>query len=184
MRRASCAGLIAAVLFAGCATDENQPSGLPGAVPEGVTFHDAPATAPPAPGFELDLVDDGVVEAASAWAERPIVLVFFESWCEICKDQQPAINELAEEYEDIVLFLGVAGVSTQDDVVQYVRDNDVPYPVGIDAGGDIWLNYAAAEPPLVALITKDGRLARGWPGGIDGDQLREQIDDLLVQSTG
>lgn len=175
--------LIAAALLAGCSSSEPPLAGLPGPVPDGVTFHEAPASAPPAPEFELSLINGEVVDAASAWAQRPMVLVFFESWCDLCRDQQPAINELADEYEDSVLFLGVAGLSADDDVVQYVRDNDVPYPVAIDADGEVWLNYAAEEPPLVVLVTKGGQVARGWPGGLDGDQLRAQVEDVLVETT-
>lgn len=184
MKRVGLAGALAATLLAGCAASESPLVGLPSPVPDNVTFHEPPADAPPAPVFELDLINGDVVDAASAWAERPMVLVFFETWCEICRDRQQEINELAEEYQDVILFLGVAGLSSEDEVVEYARENDVAYPVGIDAGGEIWLDYAVAEPPLVALITKDGKIVRGWPGGIDRDQLSEQIDQLLVENAG
>jgi peroxiredoxin len=185
VKRLYCAtAAVATVLLAGCAASESPLAGLPSPVPDGVTFHEPPDTAPPAPDFELELVNGEVVDAASMWSERPMVLVFFESWCELCGDQQQAINELADEYEDIVLFLGVAGLSSESEVIEYVRDNDVSYPVGIDTEGDIWLDYAAAEPPLVALVTKGGKVARGWPGGIGGDRLREQIEDVLVKDVG
>lgn len=184
MKRACLAGAIAATLLAGCAASESPLVGLPSPVPDDVTFHEPPADAPAAPEFELALVNGEVVDAASAWAQRPMVLVFFESWCELCRDQQQDINELAEEYQDVVLFVGVAGLSSEDEVIEYVRENEVAYPVGIDTEGDIWLDYAAAEPPLVALITKDGKIVRGWPGGIGGDQLREQIEQELVKDAG
>ncbi len=184
MRRACLAGAIAAILLAGCAASESPLVGLPSPVPDGVSFHEPPDAAPPAPEFELELVNGENVDAASAWAQRPMVLVFFESWCESCRDQQQEINELAEEYQDVVLFLGVAGLSSEDEVIEYVRDNDVAYPVGIDADGDVWLDYAATEPPLVALITKDGKIVRGWPGGIAGDRLREHIEQELVKDAG
>lgn len=184
MKRAGLVGVLAATLLAGCAASESPLVGLPSPVPDNVTFHEPPDAAPPAPVFELELVNGEVVDAASAWAERPLVLVFFESWCEPCRDQQQDINELADEYQDVVLFLGVAGLSSEDEVLEYVRENDVNYPVGIDAEGEVWLDYAATEPPLVALITKDGKVVRGWPGGIGGDRLRQQIEDELVKDAG
>lgn len=184
MKRTSCAGAIAAVLLAGCSTSDPTPGELPGSVPDGVTFHEADESALAAPEFELPLLSGEVLDAPSAWAERPMVLVFFETWCEICLDRQPGINELAAQYEDIVLFVGIADLSEEDDVRGYVSDNDVAYPVGIDESGEIWLDYAAEEPPLVTLVAKGGRVVRGWPGGIDADELRDQIDELLVQSTG
>ncbi|MFW6091303.1 MAG: TlpA family protein disulfide reductase [Actinomycetota bacterium] len=176
--------LAGGLLLAGCAAGGDSPAGLPGPVPDDVSFPEPPATAPPAPDFDLDLLGGEHFEAAAQWSERPLVLVFFESWCEPCGEQQPEINRLAEEYGDAVLFLGIAGLSDEEGVRDYLREHDVVYPVGIDAGGEVWLDYAAEEPPLVALVTKGGRVARGWPGGIDADQLREQIDTVLVTGAG
>jgi hypothetical protein len=61
-----------------------------------------------------------------------------------------------------------------------VRENDVAYPVGTDPSGEIWLQYGVDEPPLVVLVSRGGRLLRGWPGGISGNDLREQIEELVV----
>lgn len=176
------ATLVVAALLAGCSseTESSAPAALPGPVPEGVTFREPPKRAPAAPSFQLRLIDGEVVDAEEQWAERPVVLVFFESWCELCREQQPAINELVEEYRDVVLFLGIAGQSEEADVREYVDDNDVAYPVGTDRSGEIWLRYAATEPPLVALVSKGGRLLRGWPGGLPAEALRDQIDELAV----
>lgn len=174
--------LLAGALIAGCSAGGASPAGLPGPVPDDVSFPDPPATAPPAPEFDLDLLGGEHLEAAAQWAERPLVLVFFESWCEPCREQQPEINRLAAEYGDAVLFLGIAGLSEEEDVRDYVQDNDVPYPVGIDGRGQVWLDYAAAEAPQVVLVSKDGRVLRGWPGGLDGEELRTGIDEFAVDT--
>jgi hypothetical protein len=42
------------------------------------------------------------------------------------------------------------------------------------------LQYGVDEPPLVVLVSRGGRLLRGWPGGISGNDLREQIEELVV----
>jgi thiol-disulfide isomerase/thioredoxin len=186
VRNAVVATLLAATLLAGCSSDPSDSSeaelttALPGPVPDGVTFRAPPKAAPSAPSFELRLLDGQVVDSDEQWAERPMVLVFFESWCELCRQQQPALNQLADDYRDVVLFLGIASQSEAGDLRAYVADNDVGYPVGVDRGGDIWLQYAADEPPLVALVSKGGQLLRGWPGGLPADTLRGHIDHLAV----
>jgi thiol-disulfide isomerase/thioredoxin len=182
IRRSLALSAMAATLLVGCSSDDDaEPqSGLPGPVPEGVTFREPPRAAPPAPAFELRLLDGDQVESAELWAERPVVLVFFESWCVLCREQQPEINELVEDYRDIVLFLGIAGLSEEGELREYVDANDVAYPVGIDRSGEVWLQYAASEPPLVALVSKGGRLLRGWPGGLPAESLRDHIDELAV----
>jgi thiol-disulfide isomerase/thioredoxin len=171
-------------LLVGCSSGSGAPVGPPGPAPENVTFVEPPAEAPRAPSFELELLNGERVDSQAHWAERPMVLVFFESWCELCMEQQPEINELVADYEDVVLFLGIAELSSEDDLLEYVRDNDVAYPVAVDSSGDIWFRYAATEPPVVVLISKGGRVLRGWPGGISGEMLRGQIEELAIESLG
>ncbi len=181
MRSVRFAALAAALVLAACSTPAASGE-LPGPVPSGVTFHEPADEAPAAPTFSLDLVDGRTLDIAEQWEQRPVVLVFFESWCTRCQEQQASINEVAERYRDVVLFVGIAGLSEVDDVAAYVSENRVTYPVGTDPEGEIWLRYAVAEPPLVALISKDGRLLRGWPDGVANIDLDEQIATLAVAS--
>jgi peroxiredoxin len=182
VRASGLAVLAAAVVLGGCAGDPGTPGELPGPVPAGVTFHEAPDSAPTAPVFTLELLDGRVLDLAEQWRQRPVVLVFFESWCSRCAEQQPGINEVVDAYRDVVLFVGIASQSEPAAVEQYVSDADLTYPVGIDPTGRTALKYAVAEPPLVALISKDGRLLRGWPEGVAGPELREHIDQEAVRS--
>jgi len=184
IRACLAATFLVAALLTGCSSAADSPdesaAALPGPVPDGVTFRVAPKTAPAAPAFELPLLDGETVSVADQWADRPVVLIFFESWCEICKEEQPEINDLVEKYQDVVLFLGIAGMSSEEELRQYVEDNDVAYPVGTDESGKIWLRYAAEEPPLIALVSKGGQLLRGWPGGLPAGTLQDQIEELAV----
>lgn len=182
MRLTAFAAAAVALIVAGCAGDEMPTGELPGAVPSDVTFRSPPASAPAAPPFELELTGGQVIDMSEQWAQRPVVLVFFETWCTLCAEQQPGLNELAEHYRDVILFVGIAGISERAEVEDYIDDHDVPYPVGIDPSGQRWLQYAASEPPLVALVSKGGRLLRGWPGGVSADDLREQIESLVIAS--
>lgn len=163
MRRAA-ATLAAALALTSCSTD--------------VTYVEAPATAPPAPAFELTLLDGSTLDLAEQWKDRPVVLVFFESWCELCARQQPDITALSEKYRDTVVFVGVGHESSREDTTKFVRDNDIDYPVGLDASGEVWRRYRVDEAPLIALISKGGRFVRGWPGGTD--ELGTQIRRFLV----
>jgi peroxiredoxin len=142
------------------------------------TYVEAPPTAPPAPAFTLELLDGSTLDLAEQWKDRPVVLVFFESWCELCAQRQPDITALSEQYRDTVLFVGVGHDSSREDATKFVRDNDIDYPVGLDASGDVWRRYRVDEPPLIALVSKGGRLVRGWPGGTT--ELGKQIKQFLV----
>jgi thiol-disulfide isomerase/thioredoxin len=177
-----CLAALAAALVLGACSTPAASGELPGPVPDGAVFRTPPDSAPAAPALELELIDGRALDLTEQWDERPIVLVFFETWCTLCRDQQPEINDVVADYRDVVLFVGIANMSDESDVEEYVSANGITYPVGIDRSGRSWLNYAVSEPPLVALISKDGRLLRGWPEGTSGTHLHEQIDELAVET--
>ncbi|MFJ2033641.1 TlpA family protein disulfide reductase [Streptosporangium sp. NPDC087985] len=155
------------------------PGSAPRARARGRHLRAPPTTAPSAPTFSLTLLDGSVLDVAAEWGRRPVVLVFLESWCKLCVDRQAEINKLAEEYRDVVLFVGVGGSSSVEEMKAYALKNAVNHPVGLDPTGLVWQKYHVDEPPLVALVSKGGKLLRGWPGGTD--TLREQIRELMVE---
>ncbi|MBB5788617.1 redoxin domain-containing protein [Jiangella mangrovi] len=177
--------LVMGAALAGCSGSDDPASvsfALPGDVPSDVTFIDAPSDAPPAPPFELELLDDSTLDLAEQWADRPVVLVFFESFCELCSQQQAEITELSKEYQDAILFVGVGSTSSPEDAAEYMREHDITYPVGLDPDGEIFRRYGVDEPPLVALVARGGQLVRGWPGGVE--DLGTQLTDFVVEAAG
>ena len=174
--------LLLSLVLAACTGD---PSGgdqrggaaaLPGPVPSGVTFLQA-GDAPPAPEFSLTLMDGTQVTGSELWADRPVLLFFFASWCGVCAEQQSMVTSIAERYGDAIAVIGVGGEDEADAVAEYLDEHQVLYPVGIDEDLDVWRLYAAEEPPVLVVISKGGRVVRGWPGGTT----RGVIDEALAE---
>ncbi|MFE9955528.1 TlpA family protein disulfide reductase [Micromonospora sp. NPDC005299] len=153
---------------------------LPGPAPAGLALRPAPSGAPGAPAVTGALTDGSPVALAELWADRPVVLVFFTSWCTLCADRQAALGELARRHSDEVVLVGVATEDKPDDVQRYLREHRVEYPVVLDADGAIWRSYAVREPPAVVVIAKGGALLRGWPGGVDAATLDTELARLVL----
>jgi thiol-disulfide isomerase/thioredoxin len=178
--------LLAALLLAACTGDGSTPGGatsLPGPLPEGVAFHEAPEGAPPAPVFTVDLVDGTPLTVSDLWTSRPAVLLFTASWCAHCAELHAEIAALVEGYDDAVALLAVAGEDDLESLTRYVQDLGLDHPVALESDS-AWLKYAVREPPLVALVAPGGRILRGWPGGVEADVLAEEIDALIDRSNG
>ena len=139
-----------------------------------------PGLSPAAPDFDLTLLDGTTITASELWEERPVVLHFLASWCPACQEQQSEINEVAREFADEVVFIGITANDETEDITSYIGDRDVPYPVGEDPEEEIWLRYGVAEPPLLAFVTKGGSIVRGHPGGLDAERLRSTIEEHLL----
>lgn len=153
---------------------------LPGPVPSALALRPAPSDSPGAPAFTGTLTDGTPLTGADLWAERPVVLLFFSSWCTTCAQRQNALSDLARDYRDRVVFVGVASEDEPADLETYLREHRVEFPVVFDRDQTIWQSYAVREPPAVAIVAKGGRLLRGWPGGIDATALDARLRELVI----
>ncbi|MFI1194929.1 TlpA family protein disulfide reductase [Micromonospora sp. NPDC020750] len=189
MRRMFLPLLLAVALSGGCSTPPSEPPApapaggaatLPGPVPADLALRPVPGSAPAAPAFTGTLTDGTPLAAADLWAQRPVVLTFFNSWCTTCAGRQAALSELARSYRDRVVFVGVAGADQADEVQDYLRAHRVEYPVVLDDQQTIWRSYAVREPPAVVVVAKGGALLRGWPGGLDAPALDQRLRELVL----
>ena len=170
--------LAALVLAAGCGGDDETAGGaanLPPPLPDTVSFE--PATGGlPAPDFTAELVDGTDVKASDLWQDRPVVLVFTASWCEHCRAVHRDAARVVAEHPGAAL-LGVVAEDDLDAAADYAEELDLGRPVGA-ASEQVWLDYAAREPPVVVLVGPGGRVLRGWPGGVAPAVLDRQLDAL------
>ncbi|MGW9194246.1 TlpA family protein disulfide reductase [Micromonospora chersina] len=188
--RLAAVALAAALTATACSGGDDPPArpepvaggaaALPGPAPAGLALRPAPSGAPGAPAVTGALTDGSPVALADLWADRPVVLVFFTSWCTLCADRQAALGELARRHSDEVVFVGVVTEDKPEDVQRYLREHRVGYPVALDADGGIWRSYAVREPPAVVVIAKGGALLRGWPGGVDAATLDAELRRLVL----
>ncbi|AVT35955.1 hypothetical protein C6W10_05185 [Plantactinospora sp. BB1] len=179
-----------AVLATGCTGDGADPeptppvaggaAGLPGPVPSDLALRPAPTDLPGAPKVTGTLTDGSALAVAELWADRPVVLTFFSSWCNTCAGRQDALGELAREHRDRVVFVGVAGEDDPDALQEYLRRHRVEYPVLVDGDQRIARAYAVREPPAVVVVAKGGTLLRGWPGGVDAATLDSTLRKLVL----
>jgi thiol-disulfide isomerase/thioredoxin len=164
--------------LAGCGGEDETAGGagdLPPPLPDTVSF--APTTGGlAAPDFTAELVDGTELAANDLWRDRPVVLVFTASWCERCRDVHRDAARVVGEHPGAAL-LGIVGEDDLEAAADYADELDLGRPVGA-ASEQVWLDYAAREPPVVVLVGPGGKVLRGWPGGVAPAVLDEQLDAL------
>lgn len=184
--------LVAAVFVSGCtstdtgnSTDGDDAHGgagdLPGPLPEAVAFRKPPSDALAAPDFSVNLLDEAPVTADELWGDRPLVLVFTASWCDTCADVHREVAEIVDGHDGAIGLLGVVREDDIEGAREYAQDLQLGYPIAV-GDASVWLNYAADEPPLVVLVAPGGKVLRGWPGGVDADDLAGQLEKLYEGS--
>ena len=132
----------------------------------------------PAPSLRVTDFDGRTVTLAG-WRGRPVVVSFFESWCPICRVEQPDLSRVADELAGRVGFVGVSYHDTVAAGRAYQRRFDVGYPLANDPSGQTWARWRVPYQPVTVLVDKQGRIAERFDGGTTGGTLRVHLAFLV-----
>lgn len=142
----------------------------------------------PAPDFALTLLD-GSTWRLSEHRGRVVVLNFWASWCEPCKAEMPALQQVATGSAEDVVFVGVGSkIDRDEDVRRFVDAAAVSYPVGRDlagndrARGTIERAYGVVGYPATFFIDPEGNIARVEMGPLDVSRLETYIAEARSAS--
>ena len=136
-----------------------------------------------APDFNLKLPDGGALGIEDLRGQV-VMLDFWASWCQPCRDEAPTLAQVYGEYrERDVVFIGINLWDNPGDAELFLQQEGHEYPNGIDAEGKIAISYGVRGIPEKFFISRDGSIARKFTGPMNPDLLRQILDTLLAQSS-
>ena len=134
-----------------------------------------------APDFTLQL-PDGSTLGIEAMRGKVVMLDFWASWCQPCRDEAPVLAHVYREYRGRdVEFVGINLWDNPGDAELFLQEQGHEYPNGIDAEGKIAISYGVRGIPEKFFITRDGLIARKFTGPMNPDLLRQILDALLSE---
>lgn len=137
-----------------------------------------PVRKRPAPEFSLALFDGGQLSLADI-AGKVVVLNFWASWCDPCKDEAPLLEEGWRTYRDRgVAFIGVATDDTDQASRAFIEKYGLTYPNGPEPG-ELSIKYGVLGLPETFFIDQDGMIVRRWAGPLGREQLTAFVEELL-----
>lgn len=133
-----------------------------------------------APDFALKDTTGNIV-ILSNYQEHPVVLRFFETDCRFCRADTPIINTYFEKYKDegLYVFYVAAFHETEETVISFMSDLDVPFPVIIDRTGDLAELYDVILYPQTIMIAPGRKIKAIVPGGVGEAELDELVGPYL-----
>jgi len=124
----------------------------------------------PAPEFTLKDVDGHEVTLASLRG-KTVLLNFWATWCEPCREEMPHLKTIYGEFRDKGLtMVSVDTNEAAEKARQYFADHNYSFVNLLGSGSDVVPKYGANAIPRVVLIDKDGIVRyvhRGWGSGMD-----------------
>jgi thiol-disulfide isomerase/thioredoxin len=122
------------------------------------------------------LEGDGSVEYA-AYAERPLVINFFASWCPSCIAEMPEFERVHRLLGARVAFLGVSQSDPRDASIRLATETGITYDTAIDARGQFFNAIAGIGMPTTIFVRPGGEIAGKWAGALDAEALRDLVDE-------
>jgi thiol-disulfide isomerase/thioredoxin len=134
----------------------------------------------PMPRIEQEALVEGTV-TPDLYRGKVVVVNFWATWCGPCRQEQPGLQELWEEYrpDGDVQFLGVDFRDDDAAAREYVREFSVTYPSITDAGplaNDFGIPYL----PATVIVDRTGEMRYRLLGAQPEERIREHIEELLV----
>ncbi|NIO68058.1 MAG: redoxin domain-containing protein [Anaerolineae bacterium] len=139
-----------------------------------------PLNEGPAPDFSLQLFDGGQLSLADL-RNQVIVVNFWGSWCEPCREEAPILEKVWQEYQGQgVTFIGIAYKDTEGKARAFLDEFDITYPNALDPGNRVARSYRVQGVPETFFI-KDGEIADLYIGPLTEDQLVTRVERLLAR---
>jgi peroxiredoxin len=109
--------------------------------------------------FSLTTLSGARYDLGTALGRRPIVLVFWASWCAPCIEEAAELVVLYERYASQVEIVSVSidAAADHDALRDVVARLQIPYAVALDPEGTVLSQYATgASIPLTLVIDIEG----------------------------
>jgi cytochrome c biogenesis protein CcmG, thiol:disulfide interchange protein DsbE len=135
----------------------------------------------PVPDFQINTFDSDTISLSELQGQA-VVVNFFASWCNPCRDEALDLEQAWREYEGKgVQFLGIAYKDAGSKAQAFLSEFDISYPCALDPGNRTSRAYGVTGVPETFIIDQQGRLVRHILGAVTAAQLGQELDKILGQ---
>ena len=126
--------------------------------------------------FELKTLE-GKSAGLETFRGKPLVINFFASWCDPCREEMPLINELAAKAGGSYQVLGIAVEDSRAAVTEYAKEAKLVFPIALDLNSTVKRSYRIFGPPATFFVDGQGVIRDIVLGPITSDRVKEAISE-------
>lgn len=178
----------AALALAGCRKEEKPPAPRGGTAAAQTEAHvspvqvaqpaaDAPGALAKAPTFALPDLQGNEVRLETVLQEKPVLLVFWATWCPNCEAEVPELNELYKAHGDKAALLAASVQESRAKVASFAQSKGIAYRVLLDEKGEVAGKYRVHGVPTLFVIDRDGTIRYE---GHEVGEARDALTKLLA----
>ena len=116
----------------------------------------------------LKLADaDGRERALSEWRGKTVVLNFWATWCEPCREEMPSLERLKVRLGGKFDVVAVNVGESPERVARFTRDVPVTFPILFDRDSTTAKRWKVRGYPTSYVVGPDGRIRYYFVGDLD-----------------
>lgn len=109
------------------------------------------------PEFTLESADGERVSLRKAAAGKPVLLVFWATWCPHCNEAVPEINGIRSRHSERLQILAINYMEKRHKVNAFIKEKGISYPVLLDSDGKVASQFNVVGIPTYILLDRGGK---------------------------
>ena len=148
--------------------------------PESLVGKPAPRRGAPAPTFTLQDLD-GNTHNLTDYEGQVVIINFWATWCEPCREEMPDLQEIYDDYrDDGLVILGINADEPVDTVTAFVDEYNIDFPILLDTRPNVTRSYEVQAYPSTFFVDRDGRIrVDTYSGPLTASFIESQVLELL-----
>src|SRR6266849_3650016 len=133
----------------------------------------------PAPDFKLQDVDGESISLADLKG-KPVLINFWATWCQPCREEMPAMQELYDQYRDrglVILAIDMEEDSRQ--VRRWVDQGGYSFTFLLDSEGEQVKRYNVTAAPTSYFVGPDGVIRDLKLGALSRAEMQTKVEKLV-----
>lgn len=134
-----------------------------------------------APNFKLKRLDvEGETIELKDLEGKGVMLNFWATYCEPCKEEMPYMNELYQEYKDKGIEIVAISVDSNEFVINnFYNKLGLSFPSVHDKKGTVMEAYDIVPLPTSFFVNPDGTIERVVKGALTLERLEGYLQEIL-----
>jgi thiol-disulfide isomerase/thioredoxin len=134
-----------------------------------------------APAFELEPVGGGAPIGPAQFAGQVVIVDFWATWCEPCRQSFPAYQRLADKYAGKLVVIGVSVDDDDSGITAFKNETGVKFPLVWDRNQSVSASYKPQKMPTSYIADQKGLIRDVHEGFHSGDDAEiERIVTALL----
>ncbi|MBY0084458.1 thiol-disulfide oxidoreductase ResA [Brevibacillus sp. M2.1A] len=132
-----------------------------------------------APNFSLEQLN-GPELALESLKGKGVILNFWGTWCEPCKEEMPALQKQYTKFKDKgLVVIGVNIGESPVAVEPFVKQFEIDFPILLDRQSEITKLYRIGPIPTTFFIDPDGEVQEVFIGQLDEAMIESKVTKIL-----